>query len=134
MAVNHVVWIKFKAAVPPARVAEHVDALHGLAVRVPGIVELSLGANFTDRANGFTRGLVVTLQDRAALDRYSAHPVPQPPLDAFDYVPRPVLEYLGDELGMSTPELTTLREDPRAASITARGAARDLLIRPVPCI
>jgi hypothetical protein len=75
MAVNHVVWIKFKAPVPPARVSEHLDALHGLTERVPGIVELSLGANITDRANGFTHGLVVTLQDRAALDRYSAHPV-----------------------------------------------------------
>jgi TnpA family transposase len=30
-------------------------------------------------------------------------------LDAFDYVPRAVLEHLGHQLGMSAPELTTLR-------------------------
>ena len=30
-------------------------------------------------------------------------------LDAFDYVPRPVLEYLSRQLGMPAPELTTLR-------------------------
>jgi hypothetical protein len=30
-------------------------------------------------------------------------------LDAFDYVPRAVLEHVGHQLGMSTPELTTLR-------------------------
>jgi hypothetical protein len=29
-------------------------------------------------------------------------------LDAFDYVPRAVLEHDGHQLGMSTPELTTL--------------------------
>jgi len=30
-------------------------------------------------------------------------------LDAFDYVPRPVLDYLSRQLGISVPELTTLR-------------------------
>jgi len=30
-------------------------------------------------------------------------------LDAFDYVRRPVLEYLSRQLGMPAPELTTLR-------------------------
>jgi hypothetical protein len=30
-------------------------------------------------------------------------------LDAFDYVPRAVLEHVGHQLGMSAPELTTLR-------------------------
>src|SRR5271170_3589934 len=30
-------------------------------------------------------------------------------LDAFDYVPRAVLEHLGNQLGISAPELTTLR-------------------------
>jgi hypothetical protein len=30
-------------------------------------------------------------------------------LDAFDYVPRAVLEHLGHRLGMLAPELTTLR-------------------------
>ena len=30
-------------------------------------------------------------------------------MDAFDYVPRPVLEHLSRQLGMPAPELTTLR-------------------------
>ena len=30
-------------------------------------------------------------------------------LDALDYVPRPVLDYLSRQLGISAPELTTLR-------------------------
>jgi hypothetical protein len=30
-------------------------------------------------------------------------------LDAFDYVPRAVLEHVGHQLGISAPELTTLR-------------------------
>jgi hypothetical protein len=74
VTVKHVVWMKFKVAVTPARMSEHVRALQGLTTRVPGILDLSVGANFTDRANGFTHGLVVTLEDRAALERYSAHP------------------------------------------------------------
>jgi hypothetical protein len=34
-------------------------------------------------------------------------------LDAFDYVPRPVLEYLSRQLGMPAPGLTTLRAQHR---------------------
>jgi hypothetical protein len=75
MAVNHMVWIKFRPGVSQERVAEHVAALRSLATRVPGIHELTIGANFTDRANGCTHGLSVILDDRAALAVYAQHPV-----------------------------------------------------------
>ena len=35
---------------------------------------MSFGKNFTDRANGFTHGLLVTLKDKAALEAYGPHP------------------------------------------------------------
>jgi len=41
---------------------------------VPGIISLRLGKNFTDRAKGFTHGLVVTLENKAALPIYADHP------------------------------------------------------------
>ena len=37
---------------------------------MPGITELTIGENFTDRAKGYTHGLIVTLTGRAALDAY----------------------------------------------------------------
>ena len=74
MAVNHLVWIKFSAGVPTWRVNCHIDALKNLSLEIPVIEHLSVGENFTDRAHGFTHGLVVQLRDRAALEAYAAHP------------------------------------------------------------
>jgi len=74
MAVNHMVWICFRDGVPAERIAEHLGALQSLRARVPDILELHLGRNFTDRADGYTHGLSVILADRAALAAYAAHP------------------------------------------------------------
>ena len=74
MAVCHMVWIKFGAGVSDERIDEHLTALRSLSDRVPGILELSCGANFTDRAQGYTHGLLVKLVDRDALGVYATHP------------------------------------------------------------
>jgi hypothetical protein len=74
MAVNHMVWIKFHPGTDEARIAAHLEALRGLADRVPGVQSLTLGRNFTDRANGCTHGLSVILDDKAALAAYGPHP------------------------------------------------------------
>ncbi len=74
MAVYHVVWLKFAEGVPAERVQQHEQALRTLPRHVPGIVSLTGGSNFTDRANGCTHGFVITLRDRQALADYAAHP------------------------------------------------------------
>jgi hypothetical protein len=73
MPVNHLVWIKFRPGVAAEQVQDHLKALHALRSEIPDILDLTLGANFTDRANGFTHGLVVTLRDKAALSAYAVH-------------------------------------------------------------
>ena len=74
MAVEHMVWIRFNDGVDDRRIAGHLAGLKGLAETVPGIVDLTVGENFTDRARGFTHGLLVRLESRKDLDRYLAHP------------------------------------------------------------
>ena len=74
MAVTHIVWIKFHDGVTASRIDEHITALRSLAGEVPGITSLTAGRNFTDRANGYTHGLVVVLEDKAALEGYATHP------------------------------------------------------------
>jgi hypothetical protein len=74
MAVNHMVWMKFRDGVDDARIAAHLQALRLIEGRIPGVRSLTLGRNFTDRANGFTHGLCVILEDRAALAAYGPHP------------------------------------------------------------
>ncbi|MFP4145054.1 MAG: Dabb family protein [Phycisphaeraceae bacterium] len=72
--VEHMVWIKFGEHVSAERKQAHLDGLRGLAGKVPGIVRLSVGENFTDRSGGFTHGLLVTLASREALKTYADHP------------------------------------------------------------
>ncbi len=74
MAVQHIVWIKFNADVSNDRIDEHLAGLRSLEGEVPGITALMLGENFTDRAQGYTHGLIVTLTDREALATYATHP------------------------------------------------------------
>jgi len=74
MAVEHMVWIRFNDGVSAERIREHLAGLAGLRDKVPGILELVVGRNFTDRAGGFTHGLLVRLESRAALQTYIDHP------------------------------------------------------------
>jgi hypothetical protein len=74
MAVTHIVWIKFRDGVAQASIDKHVAALTSLEHSVPGIVQLTIGENFTERAEGYTHGLVVILDDKAALTTYATHP------------------------------------------------------------
>lgn len=74
MSINHLLFIKFHAHVTAERIAEDLGLLKSLNGRVPGIESLTVGANFTDRAAGYTHGVVVTLKDRDALATYIAHP------------------------------------------------------------
>ena len=68
------VWIRFHDGVTDDAIAQHLAGLRGLADKVPGIVRLAVGENFTDRAGGFTHGLLVTLESREALQTYADHP------------------------------------------------------------
>ena len=74
MSVEHMVWIRFHDGVSEARRREHLEALASLGESVPGVLSVCVGANFTDRAAGYTHGLIVRLRDRAALETYQKHP------------------------------------------------------------
>jgi hypothetical protein len=74
MSVVHIVWIKFDPGVGAERIEEHIAALKTLQDTVPGISRSSVGTNFTDRAEGYTHGVVVELRDKAALEVYATHP------------------------------------------------------------
>ena len=87
--IEHIVLFKVKAGTPASAVHAMIDGLAGLRTRVPGIVALSVGTNFTDRNKGFTHGLVVRFQDRAALDAYLPHPAHQEVVTNFV---RPIID------------------------------------------
>ena len=72
--VEHLVLFKVKPGTSEEAVQAMQDALRGLQESIPGILEITVGANFSERSQGFTHGLLVRFQDRAALDTYIPHP------------------------------------------------------------
>ncbi len=74
MSIEHMVWIKFKPGVGQERQKQHMENLAALAETVPAIQAIRVGENFTDRAKGFTHGLIVTVATREDLPRYLNHP------------------------------------------------------------
>lgn len=72
--VEHIVLIRWTEQASQAAIDSAVEELRGLKGKIAGIVELSCGANFSERAKGFTHGMVVRFTDRAALEAYGPHP------------------------------------------------------------
>ncbi|MCA0753627.1 Dabb family protein [Paenibacillus sp. N4] len=77
---EHLVSFKFREPLDQGKERELLDALHALKEAVPGIVELTAGANQTpetDNIQGYTLGLRVTFAHRQALLDYGPHPAHQ---------------------------------------------------------
>ena len=75
MAIKHVAWFIFKEGVSLEQIDKHLTACRGLVGKVPSLDSLECGPNISDRAGGFTHGIVVQVKDKAALEAYLNHPV-----------------------------------------------------------
>lgn len=72
--VEHLVILKFKQDATQQQIDEFTVNAKGLRDKIDGVVDLTVGANFTDRSQGFTHGVCVRFRDRAALEQYLPHP------------------------------------------------------------
>lgn len=80
--VEHIVCFKLKPEITAEQEAEFIAALRGLKEKIPAIVDLSAGHNFSpERGQGFTVGLVVRFKDKEGLATYGPHPHHQPVKD-----------------------------------------------------
>lgn len=77
MAVEHLVLFRWQPEATASQIDAAIAALQDLADKVPGILQLSCGENFSDRAKGYQHGLFVRFGDRATLAAYQAHPAHQ---------------------------------------------------------
>ena len=73
MALEHMVWLTPKAGVDDAKMEEILASIRALT-HVPGVMAISAGGNITDRANGATHGVLVTLESADDLSGYRGHP------------------------------------------------------------
>lgn len=75
--VVHIVLFKWNEEASPDAIAAAIRGLKALKDQIDGIVDLTVGENFSARAQGYQCGLVVRFTDRAALDAYGPHPAHQ---------------------------------------------------------
>jgi quinol monooxygenase YgiN len=81
--VEHIVLFKLKPETTAEQRAQMKAELKGLRDKVPGVVDLSLGENFSERSQGFEIGLVVRFTDRQALEGYLPHPAHRACVEQF---------------------------------------------------
>lgn len=71
--LTHIVCFKYTPETSAAQREDHRRRLEGLA-RLPGVIELKVGADVVRSPRSYDTGLVVVFPDRAALDSYAADP------------------------------------------------------------
>jgi len=81
--VEHVVLFKTTPDATPEQKAAMIAGLAALRGQIPGIVDLTVGENFSDRNQGFDIGLIVRFTDRAALETYLPHPAHRGAVERF---------------------------------------------------
>jgi len=72
MALEHMVWLTPKMGVSEKKMEEIIQSIRSLT-HLPGVITISVGKNITDRANGATHGVLVTLESAEYLPQYLNH-------------------------------------------------------------
>ncbi|ABG50118.1 Stress responsive alpha-beta barrel [Trichodesmium erythraeum IMS101] len=75
--IVHIVLFKWNSDTSTETIASVMSALRGMKGKVPEIIDLSCGDNFSELSQGFQNGLVVQVKDKAALDAYAKNSIHQ---------------------------------------------------------
>ena len=77
MAVEHIVMIEPNDNVSDAEMKQVIEGIKELKDKIPGVLDIKIGDNFTDRAPHISHAAVITLADKEALAAYGPHPAHQ---------------------------------------------------------
>jgi len=80
MMFDHLVSFRFKQPLSAEKEQQLLGELRSFKGRIPGIIEITAGANVTEETNnihGYTLGLRVTFESQEALRDYGPHPAHQ---------------------------------------------------------
>ncbi|HSF25452.1 MAG TPA: Dabb family protein [Blastocatellia bacterium] len=72
--VEHILLMRWTDEASQEAIDNALTELRGLKDKIAGIVDMSCGANFSERAKGYTHGMVMRFADRLALEAYFPHP------------------------------------------------------------
>ena len=81
--IEHIVLFQWKPEATPEQIESALTELKALQTKIPNVLALSVGKNFSERSQGFTHGLVVRFPDREALEVYGPHKAHQHVVQTF---------------------------------------------------
>jgi hypothetical protein len=75
--VIHTFAFRWKPGVREEQRLRAITEIRKLQGQIPGLLETSVGVNFSPRSQGYELGGVMKFTDRSALESYEGHPVHQ---------------------------------------------------------
>ena len=72
--IDHLVFIAVREDASAEDVEDLISSIRGLKDTVPGVVDLTVGENFSERSGGYTHGIFVRFESREGLQGYMKHP------------------------------------------------------------
>lgn len=72
--IVHIALYKWKPGTTNKEVRQAMDEIRLLKTKVPGLIDIHCGENFSKWNEGYTTAIVVLARDRTALDAYRKHP------------------------------------------------------------
>jgi Stress responsive A/B Barrel Domain len=72
--IDHLVFLAVREEASPEDIEDLISSIRGLKDTVPGVVDLTVGENFSERSGGYTHGLFVRFESVEDLQRYMKHP------------------------------------------------------------
>ena len=72
--VDHLVFFAVRDGASAEDVEDLMSSIRGLRSEVPGVVDLSVGQDFSGRSGGYTHALFARFEDAAGLQVYMGHP------------------------------------------------------------
>ena len=84
--VDHLVLFTVNEDASAEDIDDLLSSLRGLKKGIPNVIDLSVGENFSERAQGFTHGLFVRFQTADDLRAYMDHPEHRAVVEKLDAV------------------------------------------------
>ena len=74
MTIDHIVLIEKKNDAMKEQMDAALKGIAGLKDKIPGILDVKIGNNFTDRTPNISHAAIITMADKQALSGYGPHP------------------------------------------------------------
>jgi hypothetical protein len=72
--IDHLVFLAVREDALPEDIEDLISSIRGLKDTVPGVMDLTVGENFSERSGGYTHGIFVRFESVEGLQGYMKHP------------------------------------------------------------